>query len=186
MDIQGYISRPEESQVLHYANVERLDLSPSPDFRKRKCETPLMSPANMPTMLATLPEYEVAPQEDNPMQSYALSSSPLKAEATDAVPESLNPALLRTRNDKRKSSPAVLGLPLGLNNEQLGLHLSQPRNSIEAAMLLANFNRLPTFLKSSSDMESKGKKKGILFFWRGRGTFIRGIQIMRMKNHTMD
>ncbi|KAG0173769.1 hypothetical protein DFQ28_011240 [Apophysomyces sp. BC1034] len=159
MDIQGYISRSEGSQVLHYANVvDRYDLSPSPEFRKRKCNTPLLTPSHMPTILSTLPEYEVAPNEHNPDQpvSYASSSSSLKPHVPDNVPQSLNPALLRARSDKRKSSPAVLGLPLGLSNDQLDLHLSQPRNSIEAAMLLANFNRLPTFLKSSSDMDNKG------------------------------
>ncbi|KAI8369963.1 hypothetical protein BD560DRAFT_397201 [Blakeslea trispora] len=62
----------------------------------------------------------------------------------------LNPALLLNRYDKRKSSPAILGLPFGLKHEaQLSLHLSQQRNSIEAAMLLANFNKLMAFPKTS-------------------------------------
>ncbi|KAI8331779.1 hypothetical protein BC941DRAFT_438454 [Chlamydoabsidia padenii] len=46
--------------------------------------------------------------------------------------------------DKRKSSPAILGLPFGITDDpQLDLHLSRHRNSIEAAVLLASFNRVP-------------------------------------------
>ncbi|KAI8969220.1 hypothetical protein BDF20DRAFT_1003946 [Mycotypha africana] len=70
---------------------------------------------------------------------------------------SLNPALLLpTRFDKRKSSPAILGLPYGINHEaQLSLHLSQQRNSIEAAMLLANFTKSVAFPKPN-DIDHKG------------------------------
>ncbi|KAI8082972.1 uncharacterized protein BX664DRAFT_339527 [Halteromyces radiatus] len=59
--------------------------------------------------------------------------------------------------DKRKSSPAVLGL-LGLGEEaesKLSIHLSQHRNSIEAAMLLANFNRPQQQSRPSSQLEKK-------------------------------
>ncbi|ORZ14042.1 hypothetical protein BCR42DRAFT_417925 [Absidia repens] len=67
-------------------------------------------------------------------------------EANSLLPSDMNPALLLGgRFDKRKSSPAILGLPFGITDDpQLDLHLSQHRNSIEAAMLLANFNRIPT------------------------------------------
>ncbi|KAG2203470.1 hypothetical protein INT47_008197 [Mucor saturninus] len=79
------------------------------------------------------------------------SSTPVQNEAGSSSQEdSLNPALLLNRYDKRKSSPAILGLPFGLNHEaQLSLHLSQQRNSIEAAMLLANFNKLMAFPKAN-------------------------------------
>ncbi|ORZ09956.1 hypothetical protein BCR42DRAFT_454916 [Absidia repens] len=66
------------------------------------------------------------------------------------------PSMYLARRDKRKSSPAVLGL-LGLGEEQeakLGEHLSLHRNSIEAAMLLANFNR-PQTKPSSPVLENK-------------------------------
>lgn len=80
---------------------------------------------------------------------------------TDFLPL-MNPALasLGGRFDKRKSSPAILGLPFGITDDpQLDLHLSQHRNSIEAAMLLANFNRIPTVTKESPDDPVRGKKK---------------------------
>ncbi|KAF7728138.1 hypothetical protein EC973_006653 [Apophysomyces ossiformis] len=85
-----------------------------------------------------------------------LSSSTAPSSVPKPDPELLNPAVALARKDKRKSSPAVLGL-LGLSDEaeaQLSYHLSQHRNSIEAAMLLANFNRLPAD-KGESDNQSQ-------------------------------
>jgi hypothetical protein len=71
----------------------------------------------------------------------------------------IHPSFWANRFDKRKSSPAILGLPFGLNHETpLGVHLSQQRNSIEAAMLLANFNKLLTFPKPT-EHEQKGTNK---------------------------
>ncbi|CAO3648916.1 unnamed protein product [Cunninghamella blakesleeana] len=56
-------------------------------------------------------------------------------------PTSLSTFLPSLKN-RRKSSPAILGLLNEEENEtKLAVHLSQHRNSIEAAMLLANFNR---------------------------------------------
>jgi hypothetical protein len=90
----------------------------------------------------------------------------------DLLPLDMNPAFLlgNHRFDKRKSSPAILGLPFGVteNDSQLDLHLSQHRNSIEAAMLLANFNRIPTtnntnnMSKQSSNESLKGNNNTLL------------------------
>jgi hypothetical protein len=81
--------------------------------------------------------------EDIPLQSSAATPSTV-----------YTPAMYLARRDKRKSSPAVLGV-LGLGEEEeakLGHHLSKHRNSIEAAMLLANFNR-PQEAKQSPEPE---------------------------------
>ncbi|CAO3623189.1 unnamed protein product [Cunninghamella echinulata] len=80
--------------------------------------------------------------------------------ADDVLSSNIHPALMLGRYDKRKSSPAILGLPFDIANDiatsstsststssQLDLHLSRHCNSIEAAMLLANFNRVPTVTK---------------------------------------
>ncbi|KAI9299664.1 hypothetical protein BJ944DRAFT_292223 [Cunninghamella echinulata] len=66
---------------------------------------------------------------------------------------SLSPSLYLSLRHKRKSSPAVLGLLNEENETKLTVHLSQHRNSIEAAMLLANFNRPQ--IKSTPKLEKK-------------------------------
>ncbi|KAI8058833.1 hypothetical protein BDF21DRAFT_455979 [Thamnidium elegans] len=120
MDIQDYIPVKEE-KVAHHYSEDRI------------------KPANiLPTLLEE--EYDTTTG----------SSTPVRNEASSSQQDNLNPALLLNRYDKRKSSPAILGLPFGLNHEaQLSLHLSQQRNSIEAAMLLANFNKLLAFPKAN-------------------------------------
>lgn len=133
MDVQGYLPHAPENapQVLHYAQV---NLTP----RTQPVSFPPPSP--MPGITPPVP----ASHEKQSSSSRYASSLPLNnsgQSGTSGLPPSS--ALL----DKRKSSPAVLGVPLGLSEEaqaQLSLHLSQQRNSIEAAMLLANFNRLPS------------------------------------------
>lgn len=133
MNIQGYIPVKEEA-VAHQFPEDRIKSS---------------------NMLPTLME-----EEYNTTTGATTSSpTPVQNEASSSQEDSLNPALLLNRYDKRKSSPAILGLPFGLNHEaQLSLHLSQQRNSIEAAMLLANFNKLMAFPKAN-EVEQKGKKK---------------------------
>ncbi|KAI9492010.1 hypothetical protein BDB00DRAFT_830727 [Zychaea mexicana] len=154
MDVQGYLPppptaattaathRPEDAKVLHYAQVNLTQANNS-------------KPPSLPPM-ATVPSRGASVNEpdcngsvtsegrsSSPSPPYASSWPPLKHHHQDAELSAI-PAFVF---DKRKSSPAVLGLPLGLNDEaqaQLSLHLSQQRNSIEAAMLLANFNRLPS------------------------------------------
>lgn len=92
----------------------------------------------------TMCKLKVGQQEkDIPSQSVAATPSTM-----------YTPAMYLARRDKRKSSPAVLGV-LGLGEEEeakLGHHLSKHRNSIEAAMLLANFNR-PQEAKQSPEPE---------------------------------
>ncbi|ORX63148.1 hypothetical protein DM01DRAFT_1403515 [Hesseltinella vesiculosa] len=65
----------------------------------------------------------------------------------------LSPSFFARFFDKRKSSPAILGVPLDVppSDAPLKAHLSQHRNSIEAAMLLATFNRVPTVTKEETD-----------------------------------
>lgn len=138
MDIQDYIPVKEEKVVHHYSEDR-------------------IKPANiLPTLLEE--EYDTTTGSSTPVRNEASSSQ---------QQDNLNPALLLNRYDKRKSSPAILGLPFGLNHEaQLSLHLSHQRNSIEAAMLLANFNKLLAFPKAN-ETDHKGnvqkknmKKKG--------------------------
>lgn len=155
MDIQqGYI--PVKEEQLHYSE----DRTGSSDFNKS---------SSIPTILPTLVEEEYTTpvqqqqqqQQQPPHEASTSSTSSVMEEEEEEEEEddgnSLNPALLLNRYDKRKSSPAILGLPFGLNHEaQLSLHLSQQRNSIEAAMLLANFNKLMAFPKAN-ELEHKGK-----------------------------
>ncbi|CAO3612401.1 unnamed protein product [Mucor hiemalis] len=153
MDIQqGYI--PVKEEQLHYSE----DRTGSFDFNKS---------SSIPTILPTLVEEEYATpvqqqqqqQQQPPHEASTSSTSSMMEEEEEEEEDdgnSLNPALLLNRYDKRKSSPAILGLPFGLNHEaQLSLHLSQQRNSIEAAMLLANFNKLMAFPKAN-ELEHKG------------------------------
>jgi hypothetical protein len=142
MDIQGYMPPSQEHTQCRYVGSSNHALSSSSDLLKQEAHsTPI------PTILPTLVE-----DYATPAQEPIASSSQQQEQDKD----SLNPALLFNRYDKRKSSPAILGLPFGLNHgAQLSLHLSQQRNSIEAAMLLANFNRLMAFPKPT-ELEHKG------------------------------
>ncbi|KAI8388340.1 uncharacterized protein BYT42DRAFT_559763 [Radiomyces spectabilis] len=191
MDIQGYTPQSEASQTLTYANVERFDLSPSPNFKKPDDNnTPLLTPSSMPNLLSKLPDYVPPPvdaalqptstsvvppvikdetltlsttdvkEETNyaadPLEQVDYAANAMKNEMQDFIPTeaSMDPVLLLRKYDKRKSSPAILGLPFDLSNDdQMSLHLSQQRNSIEAAMLLANFNRLPTLDAKPGDTQ---------------------------------
>lgn len=137
MDVQGYMPHrsddPHQQQVLHYAQV---NLTPE-DTPKTHSLPPL---ASIPAHVSNDQDCADSVTSDGPPSGSYASSLPVKTEDNPI------PAIPASVFDKRKSSPAVLGLPLGLNDEaqaQLSLHLSQQRNSIEAAMLLANFNRLP-------------------------------------------
>lgn len=163
MDIQqGYIPTKEEQQ-LHYSE----DRTGSSDYNKS---------STLPTILPTLVEEDydtnsTPVQQQPPSKQQELIINEPSTSSTSSMMEeeeeeeddddeddgnSLNPALLLNRYDKRKSSPAILGLPFGLNHEaQLSLHLSQQRNSIEAAMLLANFNKLMAFPKAN-EIDHKG------------------------------
>lgn len=140
MNIQGYGPIKEEA-VAHQFQEDRIKSS---------------------NMLPTLMEEEY----DTTTGATSSSSTPVQQQqqneaSSSSQEDSLNPALLLNRYDKRKSSPAILGLPFGLNHEaQLSLHLSQQRNSIEAAMLLANFNKLMAFPKAN-EVEHKGNKNKI-------------------------
>lgn len=164
MDAEEYDIPPraEADEVLDYANVEDFKLPASAEFKKP--ESPALTPSNLPVLLSGVGDYvpttpaagsSTAGLSAEPSSS-ASTSMAMKDNSAMTHTPSVNPALLLTRYDKRKSSPAVLGLPLGLSEEeQLNLHLSQPRNSIEAAMLLATFNRIP----SADKAEGSGKGK---------------------------
>ncbi|CAO3702824.1 unnamed protein product [Rhizopus stolonifer] len=125
MDIQGYIPPSEEHPVHHYAESQSS-----------------LPKSNIPTILPTLVEEDAKySPEDEDLEE--LDEDYDQPSSSQVKPRRLNPALMFNRYDKRKSSPAILGLPFGLKHEkQLSVHLSQQRNSIEAAMLLANFNKL--------------------------------------------
>lgn len=149
---------PQAPQMLHYAKVEL-----APD--RQRSETP-SNPAEQDVNEAEQKASSPAAAEPSSSSSPYASSPPLNP-ANTPQPSCAIPVNLL---DKRKSSPAVLGLPLGLSEDaqaQLSLHLSQQRNSIEAAMLLANFNRLPPSTPASQKSvtdEDTGKSKK--FFMR--------------------
>ncbi|CEP10952.1 hypothetical protein [Parasitella parasitica] len=167
MDIQGYLPAKEKHSGIHYAerSNDRINLPSTPDYTSNVTAT--SSTSNLPKILPTLVEEEDgANAEATASVSYPIatmvtstqgdatiascSSSSSQDQQLEIDQDGLNPALLLNRYDKRKSSPAILGLPFGLNHEaQLSLHLSQQRNSIEAAMLLANFNKLMAFPKAN-------------------------------------
>lgn len=160
MDIQGFLPNKEERPVPHYSEMsnDRLNLPSTSEYK---------TSSSIPTILPTLVEEE----DDSNLDTVSMVT-PQQQQQQDSTSSSskgrdhLNPALLLSsanRFDKRKSSPAILGLPFGLNHEaQLSLHLSQQRNSIEAAMLLANFNKLMAFPKANEldhhHNNNKGKK----------------------------
>lgn len=178
MDIQGYLPAKEERSNLHYAECsnDRLNMPTNSDYK------PNPSTSSIPKILPTLVEEDdgtnaettsaattttvsypittmVTPAQDESIMASSSSSS------SSSQQDNLNPALLLNRYDKRKSSPAILGLPFGLNHEsQLSLHLSQQRNSIEAAMLLANFNKLMAFPKAN-EVEHKGNYHLYLYLY---------------------
>ncbi|OBZ81040.1 hypothetical protein A0J61_10911 [Choanephora cucurbitarum] len=178
MDIQGYIppnTTTEDRTVLPYKEVsssDRLNLPSTSDYKPtlHTILPTVMEEEYNTNSQATSPSPPVAPSDlnyneplqekeeemmleldelDQPMEDeeYEYEES---SNSSNSSHRGLNPALLLNRYDKRKSSPAILGLPFGLKHEaQLSLHLSQQRNSIEAAMLLANFNKLMAFPKTN-------------------------------------
>ncbi|KAG1054504.1 hypothetical protein G6F46_007396 [Rhizopus delemar] len=149
MDIQGYIPPSEEHPVHHYAENQS-SLQPSNKI-----------PTILPTLVEEDSKYspeeeEIDEPEEEDEEDELIEENKIEPSASSGRSHRLNPALLLNRYDKRKSSPAILGLPFGLKHEnQLSLHLSQQRNSIEAAMLLANFNKLMSFPKPN-EIEHKG------------------------------
>ncbi|KAI8084423.1 uncharacterized protein B0P05DRAFT_535527 [Gilbertella persicaria] len=176
MDIQGFIppatTAPEDHSVLSYkeaSSSDRLNLPSTSEYKPPSMHTILPtvveedystnSQANTPP--PALPSssgsaHTVTLVHDETMPSQEIMEEEEYEEEEDDDEENnrntLNPALLLNRYDKRKSSPAILGLPFGLKHEaQLSLHLSQQRNSIEAAMLLANFNKLMAFPKANEN-----------------------------------
>lgn len=186
MDIQGYSSVKEEHPpVRHYA-----DVSTDRDYKSTSCIPTILPtlveeeyntttglvttpPSSSSTVATTTTATAIMPVTTQPVTSSTDTTTTTTNEEEEEekdrfedVNHHLNPALLLNRYDKRKSSPAILGLPFGLNHEaQLKLHLSQQRNSIEAAMLLANFN-LMAFPPKANENEHKGmliKKKGGVF-----------------------
>lgn len=196
MDIQGYLPTKEERSGLHYAerSNDRMNLPSTSDYKPNL--TPNSSTSSVPKILPTLVEEEDgASNEDAAIATYPIATmvtpaqddtnmaSSSSSSSQDPVDhDSLNPALLLNRYDKRKSSPAILGLPFGLNHEaQLSLHLSQQRNSIEAAMLLANFNKLMAFPKAN-ELEHKGKLSFILISFEK----IRGEGGQRKQNESLN
>ncbi|KAI8338486.1 hypothetical protein BC941DRAFT_423036 [Chlamydoabsidia padenii] len=94
-------------------------------------------------------------ESDKDGEDTTMAQDDTPSQSTTTTLTFYSPAMYLARRDKRKSSPAVLGL-LGLGEAEetkLGKHLSKHRNSIEAAMLLANFNRPQA--KSSPEPEKK-------------------------------
>ncbi|KAI8098961.1 uncharacterized protein BX664DRAFT_381599 [Halteromyces radiatus] len=181
MDIQEILPSTDQ-RSLHYAEPPNPHYHPStqpqthPSITTTDTTTATTgvtdTTSSLPTdssSLATIPEYENSNPSlvDNtdflPTTTITMSEDPILQENDNEnnedplLPSGLNPALLLSgRFDKRKSSPAILGLPFGITDDpQLDLHLSQHRNSIEAAMLLANFNRVPTITKETSKETSK-------------------------------
>jgi hypothetical protein len=173
MDIQGYTPVKEEHPVRHYA-----DVSSDRDYKSTSSSIPTILPTlveeeyNNTTGLVTTPSATTVTPVTIKNEASTSTMEDIEEqdqdEEDDTIDKShLNPALLLNRYDKRKSSPAILGLPFGLNHEaQLSLHLSQQRNSIEAAMLLANFNQLIGIPKAN---ENEHKGKIVVFFFVKKG-----------------
>ena len=193
MDIHNYIApNAKEAQPLHYANNSSDDQQFHPtssnnnnfeSTTRRSVTTattvPPPSTTTASSILSSIPENEPANVTSTTIPSITTqdmsnshnrnngnTSQGSNEDITTANNEEVfDPALLLTRFDKRKSSPAVLGLLPGLDQDQLAMHLSQQRNSIEAAMLLANLNKITTTAtppQVSCKTEQKGKYKLIM------------------------
>ncbi|KAL0092476.1 hypothetical protein J3Q64DRAFT_1633591 [Phycomyces blakesleeanus] len=163
MDVQGYMHNSEDAKVTHYA--EPIGHYDHPTSKQdSSSSSPLLTPMSISNQQPQ-PEQQVIQEpsgssyDENNSNNNFLSPPLPQSPQPSQPPSAHNPAIMRALKDKRKSSPAILGL-LGLGDEaeaQLSMHLSQHRNSIEAAMLLANFNRLQTTsVKSSPDLKAHG------------------------------
>ncbi|CDH52505.1 predicted protein [Lichtheimia corymbifera JMRC:FSU:9682] len=124
---------------------------------QEQSKTPSLPPLAslpQPTPLATSPEKSSGPsQQATPPTPAGTGNSSM---ISDTIPASVF--------EKRKSSPAILGVPLGLDEEaqaKLSLHLSRHRNSIEAAMLLANLNRQPATTAATTPTSSRRAISGL-------------------------
>lgn len=147
MDVQEHLPpppplhRPQDNPHLaHYANSHLVQEQP-----KTTCLPPLASLPH-PTPLATSPDKSSGTSQQATTTG---NSSMISSSTQNKIPACVF--------EKRKSSPAILGVPLGLDDEaqaKLSLHLSRHRNSIEAAMLLANLNRQPA-TPASEEVVSK-------------------------------
>ncbi|KAI9314923.1 hypothetical protein BX666DRAFT_1964748 [Dichotomocladium elegans] len=141
MDVQGYLPphRPEDSQNEHYAHT---NLTPT----VAKSQTlPSLQSLSLHDACKQHRNYSIGndnkPERGQQQQLHVVARSSL------CKPRQPMSTIRSSAVSKRKSSPAILGVPLGLSDEeqaQLSLHLSRQRNSIEAAMLLANLKRLPS------------------------------------------
>ncbi|KAI8334401.1 hypothetical protein BC941DRAFT_472984 [Chlamydoabsidia padenii] len=176
MDIQELLPSSNDQPSIHYADA------PSTSHQYHHSSLPATQPqttsqqySNLPHPLetTTAPALTTIHEDESLATNNSMTTDPQASQQqqqqqqqattslegsssggdTDFLPL-MNPALssFGGRFDKRKSSPAILGLPFGITDDpQLDLHLSQHRNSIEAAMLLANFNRAPTITKDSPE-----------------------------------
>jgi Domain of unknown function (DUF4451) len=126
--------------------------------------SPLLTPSSMAGMFtpSAFPDY-VSLYEDQKVASNSPSAD-LTPQSTSYPPAEsnnspiVNPALhLLPKYEKRKSSPAALESTLSYDEQPP--NFNEPRNSIEAAMLLANFTRSPAFLsRTPSDKDIFGNK----------------------------
>ncbi|KAI7885072.1 hypothetical protein K492DRAFT_234411 [Lichtheimia hyalospora FSU 10163] len=145
MDVQEHLPppppplhRPQDNpHLVHYAQ---------PHLVQEQSKTPSLPPlASLPHPTPLAPKSSGSSQEATTTGNSSMISS-----TKNKIPACVF--------EKRKSSPAILGVPLGLDDEaqaKLSLHLSRHRNSIEAAMLLANLNRQPATPASEEVVVSK-------------------------------
>ncbi|CAO3595885.1 unnamed protein product [Absidia cylindrospora] len=139
--------------------------------------TPIPQQASITTTPSILHNGQLTSLKQDGDRTTASDDEQLSQTTTTATSAYL-PSMYLARRDKRKSSPAVLGL-LGLGEEQeakLGEHLSLHRNSIEAAMLLANFNRPQTKPSSPVLGNSKSKQNKTSYAHDTDGTNIRILE----------
>ncbi|KAH8548129.1 hypothetical protein BGW37DRAFT_508358 [Umbelopsis sp. PMI_123] len=126
--------------------------------------SPLLTPSSMAGMFTptAFPDY-VSLYEDQKVTSNPPSADLTPQSTAYPAPDSTNspianPVLqLLPKYEKRKSSPAALESTFGFDEQPA--NFNEPRNSIEAAMLLANFTRSPAFLsRTPSDKDIFGNK----------------------------
>lgn len=126
---------------------------------------PILTPTSMAGIFtpSTYPEF-VSLYEDQKLasNSSAVDLTPQSTSYPQPEESGSSPAAHATLNllpkyEKRKSSPAALETTLGFDEQPP--NFAEPRNSIEAAMLLANFTRSPAFLsRTPSDKDIFGNK----------------------------
>lgn len=185
MDIHEISPSSSQPDLLHDGPPKANMLQPTPSTETQpqalssSKRTPSSTPLVAEPSLATIHE-DGTPSTNNsladdtdflpPTSTHRILSDDQNDKADDDTnthflsPSWMNPSMLASGPfDKRKSSPAILGLPFGITDDpQLDLHLSQHRNSIEAAVLLASFNRGSTVTKDSiSTKDDLIKGKGI-------------------------